>query len=198
MPLGPFGVGSKTPPYMDVSENSGTPKSSILIGFSLINHPFWGTPIFGSIHIRPVHCTSVFFPTLSCHVQYFLHGVQMMKLQYESTFVHLFHRPALYGTHLQDIPYLYLVHHKRMAFRDGYTSKRSLKFLMIAWTWTAPVPPVKARINEWRWIPQATEDESWIRPVTPTCSAFARRIRWNGWRPTCRSYVKLTFSPLII
>ena len=36
---------------MDVSENSGTPKSSILIGFSIINHPFWGTPIFGNIHI---------------------------------------------------------------------------------------------------------------------------------------------------
>ena len=26
--------------YLDVSENSGTPKSSILIGFSIINHPF--------------------------------------------------------------------------------------------------------------------------------------------------------------
>ena len=25
---------------LDVSENSGTPKSSILIGFSIINHPF--------------------------------------------------------------------------------------------------------------------------------------------------------------
>ena len=33
---------------MDVSENSGTPKSSILIGFSIINHPFWDTPIFGN------------------------------------------------------------------------------------------------------------------------------------------------------
>ena len=32
---------------------NGTPKSSILIGFSLINHPFWGTPIFGNIHILP-------------------------------------------------------------------------------------------------------------------------------------------------
>ena len=32
----------------DVSENVGTPKSSILIGFSIINHPFWGTPIFGN------------------------------------------------------------------------------------------------------------------------------------------------------
>ena len=36
---------------MGVSKNSGTPKSSILIGFSIINHPFWGTPIFGNTHI---------------------------------------------------------------------------------------------------------------------------------------------------
>ena len=33
---------------MDVSKNKGTPKSSILIGFSFINHPFWGTPILGN------------------------------------------------------------------------------------------------------------------------------------------------------
>ena len=32
--------------YRDVSENSGTPKSSILIGFSIINHPFWGVSPF--------------------------------------------------------------------------------------------------------------------------------------------------------
>ena len=31
---------------MDVSENRGTPKSSILIGISIINHPFWGYPYF--------------------------------------------------------------------------------------------------------------------------------------------------------
>ena len=36
---------------MDVSENSGTPKSSILIGISIINHPFWGTTIFGNPQI---------------------------------------------------------------------------------------------------------------------------------------------------
>ena len=36
---------------MDVSENKITPKSSILIGFSIINHPFWGTPVFGNTHI---------------------------------------------------------------------------------------------------------------------------------------------------
>ena len=37
--------------HMDVSENSGTPKPSISVGFSITNHPFWGTPIFGNTHI---------------------------------------------------------------------------------------------------------------------------------------------------
>ena len=38
--------------YVGVSKNNGTPKSSILIGFSIINHPFWGfSPIFGNTHI---------------------------------------------------------------------------------------------------------------------------------------------------
>ncbi len=38
--------------HMGVSKNrGGPPKSSILIGFSIINHPFWGTPIFGNTHI---------------------------------------------------------------------------------------------------------------------------------------------------
>ena len=39
---------------MDVSEKSGTPKSSILMGF-LFNHPFWSTPIFGNTHIPNPH-----------------------------------------------------------------------------------------------------------------------------------------------
>ena len=40
-------------PYsMGVSKNRGTPKSSILTGCSIMNHPFWGpTPIFGSTSI---------------------------------------------------------------------------------------------------------------------------------------------------
>ena len=28
--------------------NRATPKSSMLIGFSIVNHPFWGTPIYGN------------------------------------------------------------------------------------------------------------------------------------------------------
>ncbi len=38
--------------YLGVSKNNGTPKSSLLIGFSLINHPFCGTPIFGNTHLN--------------------------------------------------------------------------------------------------------------------------------------------------
>ena len=39
---------------MGVSKNNGTPKSSILIGFSIILSIHFGgfTPIFGNIHIR--------------------------------------------------------------------------------------------------------------------------------------------------
>ena len=40
---------------MDVSENSGNHKSSILIGFSIINHPFWGTPIVGNTHYTSIY-----------------------------------------------------------------------------------------------------------------------------------------------
>ena len=33
------------------------PESSILIGLSIINHPFWGTPIFGNTHILWPHAS---------------------------------------------------------------------------------------------------------------------------------------------
>ena len=32
---------------MGVSINGGTPKSSTSMGFSIIDHPLWGTPILG-------------------------------------------------------------------------------------------------------------------------------------------------------
>ena len=43
---------------LGVSQNGGTPKSSISIGFSIINHPFWGTPIFWNTQYN----SSQFFP----------------------------------------------------------------------------------------------------------------------------------------
>ena len=42
--------------HMGVSVNSGTPKSSILIGFSIINHPFWGTLLEIPIWAIPKFC----------------------------------------------------------------------------------------------------------------------------------------------
>ena len=48
---------------MGVSENSGTPKSSILIGFSITNDPFWGTPIFGNTHMLKHAVPSTHFET---------------------------------------------------------------------------------------------------------------------------------------
>ena len=84
--------------HEEVSINNGTPKSSSLIGFSIINHPFWGAPIFGNTHVskskisRDVHWCgfSVRRPPLSsneplgtpafhcihpfhCHVIHFCH-----------------------------------------------------------------------------------------------------------------------------
>ena len=41
------------------------PKSSILIGFSITNHPFWGTPIFGNPHIPKKVGAQVFFVKIS-------------------------------------------------------------------------------------------------------------------------------------
>ena len=37
--------------YMEVSENRGTPISSFLMGFSIVNPPFLGTPISGNLHL---------------------------------------------------------------------------------------------------------------------------------------------------
>ena len=56
--------------YMDVSENSGTPKSSILIGFSIINHPFWGTRVFGNTHIHMFHVVWIVWKDVRCELQF--------------------------------------------------------------------------------------------------------------------------------
>ena len=43
--------------HVGVSKNRGfPPKSSILIGFSIINYPFWGVlpPISGNTHVSTV------------------------------------------------------------------------------------------------------------------------------------------------
>ena len=50
---------------MGVSKNRGIPKSSILIGFSIINHPFWGTLIFGNPHIDALDCSQKWPPQVT-------------------------------------------------------------------------------------------------------------------------------------
>ena len=51
---------------MAVSENRGTPKSSILIGFSIMNHAFWGTTIFGNPpYCMNLQCFSMLYTTIS-------------------------------------------------------------------------------------------------------------------------------------
>ena len=58
---------------MAISWNGGTPKSSILEGSSLINYPFWGTPISGNPHICPWLCLSLGHPFATI-TQHFLGG----------------------------------------------------------------------------------------------------------------------------
>jgi hypothetical protein len=41
--------------HTEGSQYSGTPKSSILIGFSISNHLFGGTLIYGTLHITMAH-----------------------------------------------------------------------------------------------------------------------------------------------
>ena len=56
---------------MGVSKNrGGPPKSSILIGFSIVNHPFWCIPIFGNAHILLYFVVWTSYPTAT-----HLHGV---------------------------------------------------------------------------------------------------------------------------
>ena len=50
--------------YLDVSKNSGTSKSSILIGFSIINHPFWDT-LFLETPICSILCPFSSTPTFT-------------------------------------------------------------------------------------------------------------------------------------
>ena len=57
------GAGGTSPPHMDVSPKivGFPPKSSIFIGFSITNHPFWDTPSFGNTHILQMLCICLCF-----------------------------------------------------------------------------------------------------------------------------------------
>ena len=65
--------------HVDVSKNSGTPKSSILIGFSIINHPFWGTPNFRK---HPYFSRATQLPSGVLHSAFFMSHVFIAFLMY--------------------------------------------------------------------------------------------------------------------
>ena len=53
-----FGWGKRKSIWVFPKIGGFPPKSSILIGFSIINHPFWDTPIFGNTHKNPSNFNS--------------------------------------------------------------------------------------------------------------------------------------------
>ena len=50
---------------MEVSINGGTPESSNLIGYSIINHPFWGITMYGNSHICVLTYSKLFLHNLT-------------------------------------------------------------------------------------------------------------------------------------
>jgi hypothetical protein len=52
------GIGRPNRTDMGFSKNGGTPKSSILIGFSIINHPFLGDPNLWKPHYGTLEKTT--------------------------------------------------------------------------------------------------------------------------------------------
>ena len=110
---------------MGVSKNNGTPKSSVFIGFSLLNHPYWGTPIFGNTHMNPMN---PYKPKNRCETG-------------------LGSTPTYSGArHLRHVPNMWkLGRSKRLIFNEfGYTP---LKFNMEA---ERSAPPLEMEIPFWK------------------------------------------------
>ena len=79
---------------LGVSKNNGTPKSSILIGFYIIN-PFWGTPIFGNIQLVAKVQWSQIYDTSIRRVQVKANGGNRPRSQLE----HILHFFCYYYSH---------------------------------------------------------------------------------------------------
>ena len=119
-------------------KNSGTPKSSILIGFSIINHPFWGpTPIFwkhpyyalfssNSCCAIPCSVWSVFFLFSACHP---LHWAALF-----CKVVFLFNS-SLWSRHASNLPKFYqgyreiLRNNEHLAVYNAYPKKGAVRLL---------------------------------------------------------------------
>ncbi len=81
-----------------VSKSNGTPKSSIFIGLSIINHPFWGSPIFGNTDIvghveycmRVLHVMGPFHPKSCLFFSSFTWTTmgKVLKIQHSRTYMY--------------------------------------------------------------------------------------------------------------
>ena len=72
-------------PHLEVSINRGTPKSSILLGFSRINQPFWGKPPW----LWKPSTGGTPFDTSAAPLAWLLHGREPRKAK---CWQHLSHR----------------------------------------------------------------------------------------------------------
>ena len=83
--------------YMGVSKNRATPKSSILIRLSIINHPIWGTPIFDYFWKHPYLVSACFIVSWKDNVREFVtkkhmtHGITPVMAFFLTTHKSSFH-----------------------------------------------------------------------------------------------------------
>ena len=68
-----------------VSENRGTPKSSILIRFFIINHPFWGMPIFGNIMKNPCVGYMLYIDNIYIYMSLYVRNTYTHRIIYTLT-----------------------------------------------------------------------------------------------------------------
>ena len=61
-----FGKKTTHPMWVFPKNSGSSPKSSILIGFSIIHHPFWGSPIFGNTHVNALELTCLINQSHKC------------------------------------------------------------------------------------------------------------------------------------
>ena len=124
---------------MDVSENSGIPKSSTLIGFSIINHPFWVSPFLETpiwTHLTKYYSPPLHFevwnPTPGNPLPLGIRGGRRVRVDpkviCQLTSCHRLFSPSI-SIHFWGVPYMFHhVHQKiRSVEKPYYNSVQQLK-----------------------------------------------------------------------
>ena len=176
---------------MGVSENSGTPKSSILIGFSIINHPFWGTPIFGNTHIYIY--LHRFVPLLT---------LLFVARKVVETIDHMDCWDWTAGTWRYRCVSEKIVLYRSFLFRG---SQGWIYFLILNWkprngifkmTWYNPAFQWKVKSVFWcSPLPTVTNPADLAKKTRSISMWFSMISRWEFWRP--RAWSSPEFSGLV-